>query len=56
MPFSLLREKRRAARLTQLEIARQTGLSLPTIRMLERGEGSIASARSAMAPLGLVWT
>jgi len=56
VPFSLFREKRRAAGLTQLEIARQTGLSLPTIRMLERGEGSIASARSAMAPLGLVWT
>ncbi|HHX91393.1 MAG TPA: transcriptional regulator [Paracoccus sp.] len=56
MPFSLFREKRRAAGLTQQEIAQQVGLSLPTIRMLERGEGSIASARSAMASLGLIWS
>lgn len=55
MPFSLFREKRRAVGLTQLEIARQTRLSLPTIRMLEGGEGSVASARSAMGALGLVW-
>ncbi len=55
MHFSLLREKRRSAGLTQAEVGQQAGLSLPTIRMLERGEGGITSACSVMAALGLAW-
>src|SRR5690554_6328847 len=55
MPFSLFQEKRSAAGLTQAEVGQQSGLSVPTIRMLERGAGSIASARPAMAALGLTW-
>jgi DNA-binding XRE family transcriptional regulator len=40
---------------TQAELGQQAGLSVRSIRMLERGEGSIASARPVMAALGLTW-
>ena len=55
MPFSLFREKRRTAGRTQAELGQQAGLSVPSIRMLEPGERSIARAQSAMAALGLTW-
>ena len=55
MTFDLVQEKRRAAKLTQAELARHTGLSVPTVRQLERGEGSLASAARVMAALGLIW-
>ncbi|SIO63205.1 Helix-turn-helix domain-containing protein [Singulisphaera sp. GP187] len=48
-----LRDHRKASRTTQAELARLTGLSLPTIRPLEAGRGNLDSWRTALEPLGL---
>ena len=43
------RGHRKAARITQPELARRTGLSVPTIRSLEAGRGNLDSWRAACA-------
>jgi phage N-6-adenine-methyltransferase len=48
-----LRGHRKAARLTQAELARRSGLSVPTVRLLEAGRGNLDSFHAALAPLGL---
>lgn len=54
MPHALLtRRKDRGWR--QGELANRAGLSIPTLRTVERGGGSIAAAGAVAAALGLVW-
>ena len=48
-----LRGHRKAARITQPELARRTGLSVPTIRSLEAGRGNLDSWRAALGHLDL---
>src|SRR3954447_21915609 len=40
-------------RITQGELARRTGLSVPTVRLLESGRGNLDSWRAVLASLGL---
>lgn len=51
----LIRMTRRARRLTQAEIATQAGISLPTLRALERGEGGVRALVAVMQVLDLRW-
>src|SRR3954453_7464254 len=41
------------ARITQAELARSCGLSVPTVRLLEVGRGNLDSWRAPLDPLGL---
>lgn len=49
----LLRSHRLAARQRQADIARLTGLNVPTVRRLERGSGTLASFWRVLAALDL---
>ena len=49
-----LREARKKSRLTQLALAEEGGLSVPTLRLLERGGGNLSSWRSVLSTLSLV--
>jgi transcriptional regulator with XRE-family HTH domain len=48
-----LREQRKSARITQPELARLAGLSVPTVRLLEAGGGNLDSWQAAVSALGL---
>jgi phage N-6-adenine-methyltransferase len=48
-----LREHRKAARVTQAQLAHETGLSVPTIRLLEAGRGNLDSWCAVPGHLGL---
>jgi phage N-6-adenine-methyltransferase len=48
-----LRIHRKSARVSQGELARRTGLSVPTVRLLESGRGNLVSWRAALTALGL---
>jgi transcriptional regulator with XRE-family HTH domain len=55
LPHELLtRRKDRGWR--QDDLAQRAGLSIPTLRSVERGGGSIAAAGAVAAALGLVWS
>ncbi len=49
-----LRETRKKRRLTQLELAEQASLSIPTLRLLEGGRGNLSSWGKALSALSLV--
>jgi len=49
-----LREARKKSGLTQLALAEKGGLSVPTLRLLERGGGNLSSWRKALSTLSLV--
>jgi len=49
-----LREARKKRRLTQLGLAEQAGLSVPTVRLLEGGRGNLSSWGKALSALSLV--
>ncbi|RWR16497.1 helix-turn-helix domain-containing protein [Sinirhodobacter populi] len=53
--MKLLLETRRTRCMTQPDVAQAAGVSVPTIRALERGEGSIRSLVAVMAVLDLRW-
>ena len=46
---------RRARGMTQGNVARATGISVPTLRALERGEGGLGPLVAIMGVLGLRW-
>ena len=48
-----LRNHRKAARITQAGLARETGVSVPTIRLLEAGRGNLDSWHAVLERLGL---
>lgn len=48
-----LRKQRRARRMTQEELAENAGLSTPTVRLLERTHGTLASWNIVLRALGL---
>ena len=48
-----LRTHRKAAGLTQADLAREAGLAERTVRALERGRGTLDSWHAAVAALGL---
>ncbi len=48
-----LREARKKRRLTQLELAEQASLSVPTLRLLESGKGNLSSWQMAHSALSL---
>lgn len=50
-----LRERRRALGLTQGRVARRAQVSIPTIRAVEAGRGTLSAAASVVAALGLAW-
>ncbi len=49
----LLRQERKSRPMTQLELARKAGVSVPTLRLLERGRGNIHSWDKALTTLSL---
>src|SRR4051794_20409733 len=51
-----LRRHRKAARITQAELAQETDLSVPTIRLLEDGRGNLDSWRAVLEHLDLELT
>jgi phage N-6-adenine-methyltransferase len=48
-----LRTERKSKRLTQAKVARKAHLSIPTIRLLEKGRGTLRSWRRTLAALAL---
>ena len=50
-----LKTARKTQRLTQADVAAKTGLSVPTIHLLECGQGNLSSLHKAVEALGLVW-
>jgi transcriptional regulator with XRE-family HTH domain len=48
-----LRRHRKERHITQAELAARAGLSVPTVRQLERTRGHLASWNAALAALGL---
>jgi len=56
-PFhpSGLRDARRAAGRTAADVAAAAGISRPTLRQAERGEGRLSSAEAAIGALALAW-
>jgi site-specific DNA-methyltransferase (adenine-specific) len=54
---NILRLARLASGITQADLAHQASLSIPTVRTLEAGQGSITSAKAVIAALDhrLVW-
>ena len=48
-----LRDARKEARATQSDIAERAGLSVPTVRLLEQGRGTLQSLDAYLASLGL---
>ena len=55
-PLPLLRDRRRDLSLTQASVAKAAGISIPTLRNLERGEGSIGSLSRTLPYLQLRWS
>jgi transcriptional regulator with XRE-family HTH domain len=53
LPF--LSDRRRDLGLTQAALARSAGISIPTLRGLERGAGSLRSLAAVLPLLGLSW-
>lgn len=51
----ILQQERQARGLTQDDLARLSDISIPTLRGLERGRGSIRSLMRVMKTLDLVW-
>jgi len=51
----LIKAQRKEQQLTQVELAKLSGLSVPTIRNLERGHGHIRSVQAVMSVLKLLW-
>ena len=49
----LLRLERTTSRLTQAAVAHKAGLSVPTVRKLERGHGNLQSWHRALDAIGL---
>ena len=48
-----LKEARKAQRLTQAQLALKARLSIPTVQVLERGQGNLSSWHNALVSLGL---
>ena len=55
LDMDILRTARRARGMTQGNVARATGISVPTLRALERGEGGLGPLVAVMEVLGLRW-
>jgi len=55
-PLLLLRDRRRDLSLTQAAVACATGISIPTLRNLEQGKGSIESLSRTLPYLQLRWS
>ena len=53
--MNTLRATRRSCGLTQASVAASAGISLPTLRALERGEGGVRALAAVMAVLDLRW-
>ena len=53
--MNTLRAPRRSCGLTQASVAASAGISLPTLRALERGEGGVRALAAVMAVLDLRW-
>lgn len=53
--MDILRATRRQLGLTQVDVAASAGISLPTLRALERGEGGERALVAVMAVLDLRW-
>lgn len=54
-PLALLASERRDLKLPQARLAHAAGISVPTLRGLERGSGSVRSLVRVMDVLGLRW-
>ncbi|WP_417809517.1 helix-turn-helix domain-containing protein [Thioclava sp.] len=52
----LLRDRRRDLALTQAAVAKAAGISIPTLRNLEQGKGSIGSLSRALPFMQLRWS
>jgi transcriptional regulator with XRE-family HTH domain len=50
---SLVKQERKAQRMTQHMLAKAAGLSVPTIRLVERGRGTLQSFQSVINTLGV---
>lgn len=51
----LIAEIRRSRGMTQGDLAKEIGISIPTVRALERGKGSLEILRRCMGIMGLRW-
>jgi transcriptional regulator with XRE-family HTH domain len=47
----MIRQERKTRRMTQRDIAKLAGLSMPTVRLLERGRGTIQSLQQVLRAL-----